>query len=190
MLHDREAAMNAVYSGACDVVLAYHSVYREPDVSRARRPTTRSGAWASAVAGDDGFRRARPESIAGAVGYTAWASRYLLRVSRRRRETFGYVAINDRSNAARNPRRAHARPAHDGRLPRAADDPLAAVPARHGRPVDGADAFVITTTERARDLAPQPVLIHACTPGMIDQNEEDQTPSLRDARPARRGRVR
>jgi acetyl-CoA acetyltransferase len=47
-------------------------------------------------------------------------------------------------------------------------------------PVDGADAFVITTAERARDLALPPVLIHACTQGMIAQNEEDQTPSLHD----------
>jgi acetyl-CoA acetyltransferase len=46
-------------------------------------------------------------------------------------------------------------------------------------PVDGADAFVITTAERARDLALPPVLVHACTNGMIAQNEEDQTPSLR-----------
>ena len=47
-------------------------------------------------------------------------------------------------------------------------------------PVDGADAFIVTTAERARDLALKPVLIHACTQGMIAQNEEDQTPSLRD----------
>ena len=46
-------------------------------------------------------------------------------------------------------------------------------------PVDGADAFVITTTERARDLPLPPVLVHAVTLGMIDKNEEDQTPSLR-----------
>ena len=46
-------------------------------------------------------------------------------------------------------------------------------------PVDGADAFIVTTAERARDLALPPVLIHACTQGMIAQNEEDQTPSLR-----------
>jgi acetyl-CoA acetyltransferase len=46
-------------------------------------------------------------------------------------------------------------------------------------PVDGADAFVITTAERARDMALPPVLVHACTTGQVDQNEEDQSPSLR-----------
>ena len=46
-------------------------------------------------------------------------------------------------------------------------------------PVDGADAFVITTTERARDLPHRPVLVHAATLGQIDKNDEDQTPSLR-----------
>ena len=33
--------------------------------------------------------------------------------------------------------------------------------------------------KRARDMALPPVLIHACTNGMVAQNEEDQTPSLR-----------
>ena len=46
-------------------------------------------------------------------------------------------------------------------------------------PVDGADAFIVTTSERAKDLALPPVLINAVTLGMIDKNEEDQQPSLR-----------
>ena len=124
----------------------------------------------------DGFG---PDSIVGAVGYTAWASRYL-REYGASRETFGRIAVNDRSNAARNP-------AAVLRDPITMDDYLAARMIRWPLclldmdvPVDGADAFVITTAERARDLALPPVLIHACTQGMIAQNEEDQTPSLRD----------
>ncbi|HEX4661873.1 MAG TPA: hypothetical protein VH307_31140 [Streptosporangiaceae bacterium] len=45
--------------------------------------------------------------------------------------------------------------------------------------VDGADAFIIPTAERARDLRLPPVLVNAIVLGMIDKNEEDQSPSLR-----------
>ena len=173
-------AMNAIATGAADVVLAYHSLYRNPMFSRAaardpfRAATYGIGGMGGMAA--DGFG---PDSIAGAVGYTAWASRYLHEFGATR-ETFGYIAVNDRSNASRNP-------AAVLRDPITMDDYLAARMIRWPLclldmdvPVDGADAFILTTAERARDLALPPVLIHACTQGMIAQNEEDQTPSLRD----------
>ncbi len=172
-------AMNAVSTGAADVVLAYHSVYRNPMFSRAAaNDPFRAGAFRlmGGGMGGDGFG---PDSISGAVGYTAWASRYLHEYHAER-ETFGYIAINDRSNAANNP-------AAVLRDPITMDDYLAARMIRWPLclldmdvPVDGADAFIVTTAERARDMALPPVLIHACTQGMIAQNEEDQTPSLRD----------
>ena len=43
--------------------------------------------------------------------------------------------------------------AYDGRLPGRPHDPLAAVILDMDVPIDGADAFIITTAERARDLA-------------------------------------
>ena len=173
-------AMNAIATGAADVVLAYHSLYRNPMFSRsAASDPFRAGTFFGSTGGgmaDDGFG---PDSISGAVGYTAWASRYLAEYHASR-ETFGYVAINNRSNAAGNPAAVLCDPI-------TMDDYFAARMIRWPLclldmdvPVDGADAFVITTTERARDLALPPVLIHACTQGMIAQNEEDQTPSLRD----------
>jgi acetyl-CoA acetyltransferase len=174
-------AMNAIAAGAADVVLAYHSLYRNPMFSRAaardpfRAASFGLGGMPAGMA-SDGFG---PDSIAGAVGYTAWASRYLHEYGATR-ETFGRIAVNDRSNAARNP-------AAVLRDPITMDDYFAARMIRWPLclldmdvPVDGADAFVITTAERARDLALPPVLIHACTQGMIAQNEEDQTPSLHD----------
>jgi acetyl-CoA acetyltransferase len=89
------AAMNAVYSGACDVVLAYHSVYRGPSNSReaAHDPFR--------VLGGFGSNRAPqpPESVWGPAGYPAWASRYLYEHPQASREDFGYIAINDRTNA-------------------------------------------------------------------------------------------
>jgi len=46
-------------------------------------------------------------------------------------------------------------------------------------PVDGADAFVITTAERARDLPNPPMLVHATACGLVARNVEDQLPDLR-----------
>jgi acetyl-CoA acetyltransferase len=172
-------AVGAIASGQCDVVLAYHSIYRNPSTSRsaASDPFRRAlgGGMMAAMGGSDGFG---PDSIRGAVGYTAWASRYLYEYGETR-DVFGYVAVSDRSYAAANPGAAM-------RDPMTMDDYLAARMIRWPLslfdmdvPADGADAFVITTAERARDMALPPVLVHACTTGQVDQNEEDQSPSLR-----------
>jgi acetyl-CoA acetyltransferase len=122
----------------------------------------------------DGFGA---DTVSGAVGYTAWASRYLYEYHEER-DLFGYIAVNDRSNAALNP-------AAVMREPLTMEDYLSARMIRWPLclfdmdvPIDGADAFIITTPDRARDLRLKPVLIHATTAGMVAQNEEDQTPSL------------
>ncbi len=168
------AAVGAIVSGQCEVVLAYHAAYRL--------------AWNTASALKDPWRRgltpgvaaapAPPESIAGGVGYAAWASRYLYEFDVRR-EHLGYVAINGRTNAARNPAAAM-------RSPITMADYLSARMIRWPLclldmdvPVDGADAFVLTTAERARDLPHRPVLVNAMTMGMVAPNQEDQTPGLR-----------
>jgi acetyl-CoA acetyltransferase len=172
-------AVGAIASGQCDVALAYHAVYRNPSTSRsaASDPFRRAAGseMMAAMSSNDG---SGPDSIRGAVGYTAWASRYLHEYDERR-DLFGYIAVSDRSYAASNPNAAM-------RDPMTMDDYLQARMIRWPLslfdmdvPVDGADAFVITTSERARDMALPPVLIHACTNGQIDQNEEDETPSLR-----------
>jgi acetyl-CoA acetyltransferase len=173
-------AVGAVATGQADVVLAYHSIYRMAINSRsAANDPFRRAAFAGMAGmmggGGDGFG---PDTMGGAVGYTAWASRYLHEYHETR-DLFGYIALNDRSNAARNP-------AAVMREPMTMDDYLDARMIRWPLsmldmdvPIDGADAFIITTAERARDMALPPVLIHACTNGQIDQNEEDQTPSLR-----------
>ena len=167
-------AAAAVYGGLCDVVLCYHAAYRLP--------------WNTMSSLRDPFRRALPamggsgpgpgpDTMFGAVGYTAWASRYIhdYQVPK---EHFGLVALNDRSNAAGNPLAAM-------RDPLTMDDYLAARMIRWPLclldmdvPVDGCDAFVITTTSRAHDLRQAPVLINAVSLGMTDLNMEDQTPDL------------
>jgi len=166
-------AAAAVHAGLCDVVLAYHAAYRLPwnTLSSLRDPFRR-------VASGPTTPGPGPVSVAGAMGYTAWASRYMYEFGVPK-EHFGYVAINDRSNAALNPAAAM-------REPITMDDYLSARMIRWPLclldmdvPVDGADAFVITTAERARDMALPPVLLNAVALGMIDKNEEEQTPSLR-----------
>jgi acetyl-CoA acetyltransferase len=167
-------AMQAVFAGACSTVLAYHAAYRLP--------------WQSRAAAADPFRllagqalgmlgNADPESVNASAAYTAWASRYLHEFGRTR-EDLGLVAINNRSNAMANPHAVLREPLSmeqylDGRMIRW---PLCIYDM--DVPVDGADAFVITTAERARDLRRTPVLIHAAASGMIDKNDEDQLPGL------------
>ncbi|HEX3286767.1 MAG TPA: thiolase family protein [Mycobacterium sp.] len=167
-------AAAAVYAGLCEVVLVYHGAYR--------------AAWNSGSALKDPFRRIAtpgltdpqpgPETMSGAVGYTGWASRYMYEYGVTR-EDLGLVAINSRSNALGNPGAAM-------RDPLSMDDYLSAPMIREplclydmDPAVDGADAFIVTTAERARDLALPPVLINAAVLGQVRHNEEDQTVSLR-----------
>ena len=120
-------------AGCAPTALVYHTPYRLP--------------WNTASSLQDPFRGLGmpagpgpgPESVFGGVGYTAWASRYIHEFNVPR-EHFGLVAINDRSNAARNPGAAM-------RKPMTMDDYLSARMIRWplcmldmDLPVDGADA--------------------------------------------------
>ncbi len=166
-------AMNAVFSGSCDTVLVCGAMMRLP--------------WSSRSAAADPFRRhmgiggggARPmpESIEMAAAYAAWASRYVHEYGATR-EPFGRIAINSRSGALRNPLAAMRTPLGmqdylDARMVR---EPLGMLDM--DVPVDGADAFVLTTAERARALPQPPVLIHAATAGLVDANDEAQAEGL------------
>ena len=168
------AAMNAVSAGSCDVALAYHSVYRNPAISRqaANDPIRRrlgSGMWGGSGAGID--------SVGGVVGYAAWAGRYFHEF-KLRREHLGYLAINSRTNAAQNEHAVMRTPLSmqdylDARMVR---EPLCIFDM--DLPIYGADAVVITSTERAHDLPKKPVLIHAATFGQTDHADEAQTEAL------------
>lgn len=166
------AAVTAVHAGLCEVVLVYHTAYRAPwnTMSSLKDPFRRSAGTAGAAPA--------PESVSGSVGYTAWASRYIheFKVPK---EHFGYIALNDRAGAAANPAAAL-------REPITMDDYLAARMIRWPLnlldmdvPVDGADAFVVTTAERARDMPLPPVLVDAVAFGAAGHNDEEQTDSLR-----------
>jgi acetyl-CoA acetyltransferase len=170
-------AANAVFSGSADAVLVYHSVYRTPAISNsaAKDPFRRGLGFAGNI--PPAPSRIDPESITGAPGYAAWASRYLHEYGVDR-DAFARIAINSRSNAAANPLAAM-------RDPMTFDDYYAARMVREPLglfdmdvPVDGADAFVITTAERARDLPHRPVLVHAMATGLTARNAEDQIDGL------------
>ncbi len=166
------AAAAAVFAGLCEVALVWHAAYRQP--------------WNTAGSLKDPFRAAAenfpavapsPDTVMHAVGYTAWASRYMHEFGATK-EDFGLIAINDRSNAARNPAAALTHPltmqeyleARMIRWPLCLFDMDVAV--------DGADAFIVTTAERARDMPLPPVLINAAVHGMVANNEEDQIDGL------------
>jgi acetyl-CoA acetyltransferase len=167
-------AAAAVYAGLCTTVLVYHAAYR--------------AAWNTGSALKDPFRRAatpglsdtppRPETMASSVGYAGWAARYLYEYGLDR-DDLAVVALNARACAADNPAAALRNPltldeyrnARIVRWPLGLHDMDVAV--------DGADAFIVTTAERARDLALPPVLVHAAVLGQASPTEEDQTASLR-----------
>jgi acetyl-CoA acetyltransferase len=168
------AAASAVHAGLCEVALVYHAAYR--------------AAWNTGSALRDPFRRIAtpglsdpqppPESVASSVGYAAWAARYVHEFDVPR-EHFGYVALNARAWAADNPAAAM-------RVPMTMDDYLGARMIRDPLglldmdvPVDGGDAFVVTTAERALDLVLPPVLVQSVVLGQNAPNDEDQSPGLR-----------
>jgi acetyl-CoA acetyltransferase len=164
------SAMNAVFSGACDTVLLYFAYQRLP--------------WNSRSAARDPFRRhfsmgvmPAPESPNPSAAYAAWASRYIHEYDAKR-EDFGRVALNMRANAQRNPLAVMKTPlTMEGYLQaRMIREPLCMLDM--DVPVDGADAFVLTTTERARKITKNPVVLHAATHGVVGDNDEDQLRSL------------
>ena len=173
-LNQLAAASSAVHAGLCDTVLLYHAAYRLP--------------WNTSSAIKDPFRRpaalvdprAVPavESVAGSVGYAAWGTRYLHEHGLGR-EDLGLVAINGRTHAARNPAAAMQDPItmDDYLGTRMVRWPLCLLDMDIA--VDGGDAFVVTTRERAADLPHRPVLINALSLGMTAKNVEDQSVDLR-----------
>ena len=165
-------AMNAIFSGACDTVLWSAAFQRLPWNSRsaAKDPFRKYGGFGGPVP--------VPESIDPSAAYTAWASRYIHEYDIPR-EDFGRVALNMRANAARNPLAAMKTPlTMEGYLgARMIRDPLCMLDM--DVPVDGADSFVLTTVEKARELTKNPVVVHAASVGLVKDNDEDQLPSLR-----------
>ncbi len=179
------AAVAAVHAGMCDTALVYHHAYRLPWSSRsaARDPMRRRATLGLADARSwwgSGHNDAGPNSMYGANAYAAWAGRYLHDYGYGR-ETLGRIAINSRTNAAANDNAVYREPLTmdtylAGRMVR---DPLSVYDM--DIPIDGANAFIVTTTERARDLPHRPVLVHAASLGHTDYGSEEQLADLNHA---------
>ena len=178
-------AVNAVYAGACTTAVVYHSTYRRPGTRELHQDPLRERASSFGASSATPWRARlsmgplEPGTQGGGVGYAAWAQRYLDEYGATR-EAFGRIAVNNRSNALQNPNAVM-------RAPMTFDDYYAARMIREPLglldldvPVDAADALVVTTAERARDLPNPAVLVHAATIGRTARCREDQVDSLTD----------
>jgi acetyl-CoA acetyltransferase len=159
-------AVHAVFSGACTAALVVHAVYRP---GRVGHDPLRSPMVSSPPA-------ARPP-FAFTDGYASFAARYLHDYGATRSD-LGLVALNDRQHATRN---GHA----VMRQPLTMDDYLAARMIRWPLglldmdiPIDGANAVVITTAARARDLPKRAVYVHAIGAGRTEHPNFPNTESL------------
>ncbi len=163
------AAVHALVSGSCRAVLVYHSMYRLG--AKAFRARAAAGLPDGRAQLGDGHAEPEPWGMFGSTGYAAWAARYLAEFGRRR-EDLGLVALNGRRGAADNPEAVKREPLTmeqylAGRMIR---EPLCVYDM--DLPVDGADAFVLTMAEHARDLPRPPVLVHALAMGLTAHPEE------------------
>jgi acetyl-CoA acetyltransferase len=152
--HTLGNAVNAVFAGACRHALVVNGIYRSAAISR------------SAAA--DPIRRRVGEyedpgvGLGDRVDFAAYAREYFDRVGAQRRH-LGLIAVNGRTGAEDNELAVL-------RTPLDLDTYLAARMIRDPMclydcdvPVDGADAFIVTTSDRARDLPHPPALVHALT---------------------------
>ena len=163
------AAVNAVFSGACTTALVVHSLYRVAVSQSAASDPFRARAVPAYVG-------PRPWGM-GSDGYASFATRYIHDYGATK-EDFGLIAINDRSHASHNPHAVM-------RDPITMDDYLAARIVRWplglldmDLPIDGADAIVVTTGERARELSHKPVYVHAITSGRTEHPNVTNLESL------------
>ena len=178
------AAINAIYSGAATAVLVYHTTYLSPFQSHkaARDPWRRRAALLEARSDYRGFYGtghldSEPYGLSGPSPYAAWAGRYLHQYGVSR-DKLGLIAINARSNATRNPEAVFRTPLtmEQYRAQRMVREPLGVYDM--DVVVDAADAFILTTRERAADLRQRPVLIHCATLGRAAESTEIGTIDL------------
>ena len=164
------AAMLAVASGLCRHVLCYRTLWESSYAA-----LVREGRWDQPAARATGMTEyLAPFGAASAANWIAvQASHYFHRYGGDR-TTLGWIAVNARANAARNPEAVY-------REPFTIDDYLAArlVTTPFGLydcdvPVDGAVAVIVSAIETAADRPRPPVLVEAVGTQILERLSWDQ----------------
>ncbi|MBW8753025.1 MAG: thiolase family protein [Sphingomonadales bacterium] len=159
-------AAQAVATGLCDTCLVVQTYQRDPGMSRSanadpfRRNLTKFGDVGGDIGGSDFAKR----WVHSGEPYAAWMRRYMHDFGVGK-DAFAYMAMNNRAQGARNPAAVMQNPItyEEYHASRMIWEPMQIYDM--DVPVDCAEAHVITTAERARDLAHKPVYIHAMALG-------------------------
>ncbi|MCK9926399.1 thiolase family protein [Frankia sp. Mgl5] len=160
-------AAEAVFSGLCDTVLVVQAYTRRPEMSRSaasdpfRLRAAQLRAASHAPIGRDDFAR---RWLHSGEPYAAWMARYLHDYGATK-DVFARIAVNNRTHATKNPNAAMRTPItmEDYHASRVIWEPMQMLDM--DVPVDCAEALIITTAERARDLRHKPVYVHAMSLG-------------------------
>jgi len=159
-------AAQAVATGLCDTVLVVQTYQRDPGMSRSanadpfRRALTKFGDVGGDISGPDFAKR----WVHSGEPYAAWMKRYMHDYGANK-DAFAYMAVNNRSHGSRNPAAVMQHPItlEEYHASRTIWEPMQIFDM--DVPVDCAEAHVITTTERAKDLRHKPVTVHAMSLG-------------------------
>lgn len=159
-------AAAAVQAGLCDTVLVVQTYMREINMSRsaAADPFRQKLQQFADVGSDIGGRDFAKRWLHSGEPYAAWMRRYMHDYDVGK-DAFAYMAVNNRAHGARNPAAVMRNPItlDDYHASRMIWEPMQMFDM--DVPVDCAEAHVITTVERARDLDVKPVYVHAMSLG-------------------------
>ncbi|MBV1904925.1 MAG: thiolase family protein [Pseudomonadales bacterium] len=161
--------INAVFSGACKYALCFHAKYRWDSTSAsAASDPMRRAPWRIPLDGSLSLPMVTPHG--GSHPYAAAMHQHMDAFGSRR-EHFGMIAINNRTQAQRNPRAVLQEPLtmQDYLDSKEIASPFCVYDM--DVPIDGAMAVVVTLADRAVDCARPPVYVEAAANGASSPND-------------------
>lgn len=170
----------AIDAGIADTVVCYRALDARSGQRYGRGGGAQKEAAGHASTEEVGWGWYVPHGLMTAAGWVAMAARRYMHEYGATSEDFGRIAVIDRANAATNPNAwFYGRPItiDDHQASRMIVDPLRLLDCCQES--DGAVAFVVTSTERARDLRHTPAVIRAAAQGM-GPDQEVMTSYYRD----------